>query len=121
VDLQLAEIVLKDLIPEAQGPEITAATILSQTASYFGLSIADLCRTSRSRVLVTARQIAMYLCRELTDLSLLKIGQQFGGRDHTTVMHADRKIRSLIAERRSIYNQVTEVTNRIKQQARRSS
>ena len=91
---------------------------MGQTASYFGLSIDDLCGTSRSRVLVTARQIAMYLCRELTDLSLPKIGQQFGGRDHTTVMHADRKIRSLMAERRSIYNQVTELTNRIKQQAR---
>jgi chromosomal replication initiator protein len=117
VDLQLAEFVLKDLIPEAQGPEITASTIMGQTASYFGLSIDDLCGTSRSRVLVTARQIAMYLCRELTELSLPKIGQQFGGRDHTTVMHADRKIRSLMAERRSIYNQVTELTNRIKQQA----
>jgi len=120
VDLQLAEIVLKDLIPEAQGPQITAATIMGQTASYFGLSIDDLCGTSRSRVLVTARHIAMYLCRELTDLSLPKIGQQFGGRDHTTVINADRKIRSLMAERRSIYTQVTELTNRIKQQARTS-
>ncbi|PRX99575.1 chromosomal replication initiator protein DnaA [Allonocardiopsis opalescens] len=118
VDMQLAEIVLKDLIPDDSGPEITAATIMAQTASYFGLSMEDLCGTSRSRVLVTARQIAMYLCRELTDLSLPKIGQQFG-RDHTTVMHADRKIRSLMAERRSIYNQVTELTNRIKQQARK--
>jgi chromosomal replication initiator protein len=118
VDLQLAEIVLKDLIPEAQGPQITTATIMGQTASYFGLSIDDLCGTSRSRVLVTARHIAMYLCRELTDLSLPKIGQQFGGRDHTTVINADRKIRSLMAERRSIYTQVTELTNRIKQQAR---
>jgi chromosomal replication initiator protein len=118
VDLQLAEIVLKDLIPEAQGPQITIAIIMGQTASYFGLSIDDLCGQSRSRVLVTARHIAMYLCRELTDLSLPKIGQQFGGRDHTTVMHADRKIRNLMAERRSIYNQVTELTNRIKQQAR---
>jgi chromosomal replication initiator protein len=118
VDLQLAEIVLKDLIPEAQGPQINAATIMGQTAAYFGLSIDDLCGTSRSRVLVTARHIAMYLCRELTDLSLPKIGQQFGGRDHTTVINADRKIRSLMAERRSIYTQVTELTNRIKQQAR---
>jgi chromosomal replication initiator protein len=117
VDLTLAEIVLKDLIPEGGEPEITAGTIIAQTAAYFGLPIDDLCGTSRSRVLVTARQIAMYLCRELTDLSLPKIGQQFGGRDHTTVMHADRKIRSLMAERRSIYNQVTELTNRIKQQA----
>jgi chromosomal replication initiator protein len=117
VDLQLAEFVLKDLIPEAHGPDITSSLIMGQTASYFGLSIDDLCGTSRSRVLVTARQIAMYLCRELTDMSLPKIGQQFGGRDHTTVMHAERKIRSLMAERRSIYNQVTELTNRIKQQA----
>ena len=120
VDLQLAEIVLKDLIPEAQGPQINAATIMGQTAAYFGLSIEDLCGTSRSRVLVTARHIAMYLCRELTDMSLPKIGQQFGGRDHTTVINADRKIRSLMAERRSIYTQVTELTNRIKQQARTS-
>ena len=120
VDISLAEIVLKDLIPETQGggPQITAATIMGQTAAYFGLSIEDLCGTSRSRVLVTARHIAMYLCRELTDMSLPKIGQQFGGRDHTTVINADRKIRSLMAERRSIYTQVTELTNRIKQQAR---
>jgi chromosomal replication initiator protein len=118
VDMQLAEIVLKDLIPDSTGPEITAATIMAQTATYFGIAIDDLCGPSRSRVLVTARQIAMYLCRELTEMSLPKIGQQFGGRDHTTVMHAERKIRSLMAERRSIYNQVTELTNRIKQQAR---
>jgi chromosomal replication initiator protein len=118
VDLTLAEIVLKDLIPEGGEPEISAALIIAQTAAYFALSIDDLCGSSRSRVLVTARQIAMYLCRELTDLSLPKIGQQFGGRDHTTVMHADKKIRQLLAERRSVYNQVTELTNRIKQQAR---
>ena len=114
VDFPLAEAVLKDLFPEAGGTEITASTIMAQTAAYFGLSMEDICGTSRSRVLVTARQIAMYLCRELTDLSLPKIGQLFGGRDHTTVMHADRKIRSLMAERRSTYNQVTELTNRIK-------
>jgi chromosomal replication initiator protein len=118
VDLALAEIVLKDLIPDNVDPEITSATIMAQTAAYFGLSLDELCGSSRSRVLVNARQIAMYLCRELTDLSLPKIGQQFGGRDHTTVMHADRKVRSLMAERRSIYNQVTELTNRIKQQSR---
>lgn len=118
VDMGLAEIVLRDLIPTEQGSQITSATIMAQTAAYFGLTIEDLCGTSRSRVLVTARQIAMYLCRELTDLSLPKIGQQFGGRDHTTVMHADKKIRQLMAERRAIYNQVTELTNRIKQQSR---
>jgi chromosomal replication initiator protein len=120
VDLALAEIVLKDLIPDNSQPEITAATIMAQTAAYFGQSMEELCGSSRSRVLVNARQIAMYLCRELTDLSLPKIGQQFGGRDHTTVMHADKKIRQLMAERRSVYNQVTELTNRIKSQARAS-
>ncbi|HVQ95174.1 MAG TPA: helix-turn-helix domain-containing protein, partial [Mycobacteriales bacterium] len=109
---------LKDLIPESGGPEITAAAIIAATAEYFSVTIEDLCGQSRSRVLVTARQIAMYLCRELTDLSLPKIGQTFGGRDHTTVMWADRKIRSLMAERRSIFNQVTELTNRIKNRAR---
>ena len=119
VDLGLAEIVLKDLIPSGVSAEITAPTIMAQTAAYFSLSVEDLCGTSRSRVLVNARQIAMYLCRELTELSLPKIGQAFGGRDHTTVMHADRKIRQLMAERRSIYNQVTELTNRIKQQSKK--
>ena len=116
VDLGLTEIVLKDLMPggDDSTPEITSTAIMGATADYFGLSVEDLCGSSRGRQLVTARQIAMYLCRELTDLSLPKIGALFGGRDHTTVMHADRKIRNLMAERRSIYNQVTELTNRIK-------
>ncbi len=118
VDLAITEIVLKDLLPNETGPEITAAQIMSATASYFGVTVDDLCGSSRSRVLVTARQIAMYLCRELTDLSLPKIGQAFGGRDHTTVMHADRKIRQLMAERRSLFNQVTDLTSRIKSQQR---
>ena len=118
VDMGLAEIVLKDLIPTNIATEITAPTIMAQTAAYFSLTLDDLCGTSRSRALVNARQIAMYLCRELTELSLPKIGQTFGGRDHTTVMHADRKIRELMAERRSIYNQVNELTTRIKQQTK---
>jgi chromosomal replication initiator protein len=118
VDMALAEIVLKDLIADDGSAEITATLVIGQTAMYFGLTIEDICGSSRSRVLVTARQIAMYLCRELTDLSLPKIGQAFGGRDHTTVMHANRKIRELMAERRSIYNQVTELTSRIRQHAR---
>jgi chromosomal replication initiator protein len=118
VDLSLAEIVLKDLIPADGGPEITGATIMAATAEYFGLTMEDLCGSSRSRVLVTARQIAMYLCRELTDLSLPKIGQMFGGRDHTTVIHADRKIRGQMSERRATYNQVAELTNRIKTRSR---
>jgi chromosomal replication initiator protein len=120
VDVALAEMVLKDLITDDGAQEITADQILKQTADYFKLSMEELCSKSRTRTLVTARQIAMYLCRELTDMSLPKIGQELGGRDHTTVIHADRKIRELMAERRVIYNQVTELTNRIKQQQRDS-
>ena len=116
VDLGITEIVLKDLIPSDTGPELTAGQIMTATAQYFGVTVDDLCGSSRSRVLVTARQIAMYLCRELTDLSLPKIGQAFGGRDHTTVMHADRKIRQLMGERRNLYNQVTDLTSLLKSQ-----
>ncbi|XVV12790.1 chromosomal replication initiator protein DnaA [Actinoplanes sp. CA-131856] len=115
VQLALAEEVLRDFMPDGAGPEITADQIMVSTADYFGVSLEDLRGHSRSRVLVNARQVAMYLCRELTDLSLPRIGQAFGGRDHTTVMHADRKIRQHMAERRSLYNQIAELTNRIKQ------
>ncbi|WP_127573684.1 chromosomal replication initiator protein DnaA [Georgenia faecalis] len=118
VELSLAEMVLKDLITDTDSEDITPALIMGQTADYFSISIDALCSADRSRVLVNARQIAMYLCRELTELSLPKIGQLFGGRDHTTVMHANRKIREQMAEKRSTYNQVTELTNRIKQKAR---
>lgn len=114
VDLPLAESVLKDLIPDGEDAPVDPRSIMAEVANYFGVTVDDLCSNSRTHVLVTARQIAMYLCRELTDLSLPKIGQLFGGRDHTTVMHANRKIRSLMSERRSVYNQVTELTNRIK-------
>ena len=117
VDLRLAEEVLKDLIPEGVEAQITPPLIMSQTANYFNITVDDLCGPARTHVLVTARQIAMYLCRELTDFSLPAIGRLFGGRDHTTVMHANKKIRQLMAERRTIYNQVTELTNRIKQAA----
>ncbi|WP_130866560.1 chromosomal replication initiator protein DnaA [Acidipropionibacterium timonense] len=115
VDMALAEIVLRDLIPDGGEAPVTADRIITETATYFGISREDLLGTSRTQTLVTARQIAMYLCRELTDLSLPKIGAEFGGKDHTTVMHADRKIRALMGERRQIFNQVTELTNRIKQ------
>ena len=115
VDLALAEIVLRDLIPEGGETQISSAAIMTHVADYFAVTVDDLCGQSRTHVLVTARQIAMYLCRELTDLSLPKIGQLFGGRDHTTVMHADRKIRQLLRERRSVFNQVAEITSRIKQ------
>ena len=115
VDITLAEVVLRDLIPEGAETRISSTAIMTNVADYFGITVDDLCGQSRTHVLVTGRQIAMYLCRELTDLSLPKIGQLFGGRDHTTVMHADRKIRQLLGERRSVFNQITELTNRIRQ------
>jgi chromosomal replication initiator protein len=118
VELGLAEMVLKDLVGENDAPEISAATIMAVTAEYFAISIDDLIGSSRSRVLVSARQMAMYLCRELTDLSLPKIGEKFGNRDHTTVMHAERKIRAQMAEKLTVYNQITELTSRIKLRAR---
>jgi chromosomal replication initiator protein len=118
VDVGLAEIVLRDLIPDSQVPEISASTIMAVTAEFFSVSIDDLCGPGKTKALAQARQISMYLCRELTDLSLPKIGQTFGGRDHTTVMHAEKKIRKEMAERRRIYDQVQELTSRIKQRAR---
>jgi chromosomal replication initiator protein len=118
VDTQLAEIVLRDLIPDAQAHEIGAPTIMAVTAEFYGVSIDDLCGPGKTKQLALARQISMYLCRELTDLSLPRIGQTFGGRDHTTVMHADKKIRNEMAERRRTYDQVQELTSRIKQRAR---
>ena len=121
VDQTLAEMVLKDIISDPEGQEITTSLIMAQTADYFGITIDDLCSANRSRTMVSARHIAMYLCRELTDLSLPKIGREFGGRDHTTVMSADKKIRTLMAERRSTFNQVTELTSRIKQAAQSPS
>lgn len=121
VDRPLAEQVLKDLLLDDGAQEITAAQVLQATAEYFDVTIEDLRSKSRSRTLVNARQIAMYLLRELTDMSLPRIGQELGDRDHTTVMYADRKIRNLMAERRPIYNQVTELTNRIKQGSREAS
>jgi chromosomal replication initiator protein len=115
VDLGLAEEVLHDIIPESgKNTEVTVDQIMQATADYFGVQAADLKGNSRSRVLVNARQVAMYLCRELTDMSLPRIGQAFGGRDHTTVMHANKKIRKQMAERRALYTQIAELTNRLK-------
>lgn len=120
VDVALADQVLKDLITDSDAEKITVQQILTTTAEYFGLTVEQLCAKSRKKNLVDARQISMYLCRELTDKSLPDIGAAVGGRDHTTVIHATRKIGSLMAERRQIFDQVTELTNRIKQQQRES-
>jgi len=118
VDMALVQTVLKDLITLDDDNVIAPVDIINHTADYFKLSIDDLYGSSRSQAIATARQIAMYLCRELTNLSLPKIGQLFGNRDHTTVMYANKKISELMKERRSIYNQVTELTSRIKQNHR---
>ncbi len=118
VELGLAERVLKDLVGGNDAPQISATEIMAVTAEYFDISIDDLVGSSRSRVLVAARQMAMYLCRELTDLSLPKVGEQFGNRDHTTVMHAERKIKAQMAEKMTTYNQIAELTSRVKMRAR---
>ncbi len=120
VDMQLVQTVLKDLITLDEDNVIAPVDIINHTAAYFKLTVDDLYGSSRSQAVATARQIAMYLCRELTNLSLPKIGQLFGNRDHTTVMYANKKISDLMKERRSIYNQVTELTSRIKQNHRYS-
>ncbi|WP_460682671.1 chromosomal replication initiator protein DnaA [Nesterenkonia populi] len=114
VNLHLAEQVMQDLISDDHAQEITAEQIINATAEYYSFTVEELMSKSRNRTLVTARQIAMYLLRELTEMSLPKIGQALGGRDHTTVMYAERKIRELMAERRAVFNQVTELTNKIK-------
>ena len=118
VDLALVQTVLKDLITLDEDNVISPVDIINHTADYFKLTVDDLYGSSRSQAVATARQIAMYLCREMTSLSLPKIGQLFGNRDHTTVMYANKKISELMKERRSIYNQVTELTARIKQDQR---
>ncbi|MFF2372066.1 chromosomal replication initiator protein DnaA [Agromyces sp. NPDC058110] len=118
VDMPLVQTVLKDLITDDADNVVAPVDIITATADYFKLTVDDLYGSSRSQAVATARQIAMYLCRELTSLSLPKIGQLFGNRDHTTVMYANKKISELMKERRSIYNQVTELTARIKQTSR---
>ncbi len=111
---ELAEHVLSDIVSADHPRQVTAAMILDTTASTFGFSVEDLCGASRRRPLVIARQIGMYVFRELTDFSYPAIAREFGGRDHTTVMHAVEKISSLMKERRQIYDQVTDLIVRIK-------
>ncbi|WP_159500957.1 chromosomal replication initiator protein DnaA [Microbacterium sp. 18062] len=113
LDMSLAQQVLRDIIDQDDANVISPTDIITATAQYFKLSVDDLYGSSRSQAVATARQIAMYLCRERTNLSLPKIGQLFGNRDHTTVMYAYKKISDLMKERRSIYNQVSEITTQL--------
>jgi chromosomal replication initiator protein len=112
----LVQTILKDLITLDEG-DISPTDIIEHVARYFEISLDDIYGTSRAAAIAQARQIAMYLCRELTSLSLPKIGQLIG-RDHTTVMYANTKITELMKERRSIYNQVADLTHVIKQSSR---
>jgi chromosomal replication initiator protein len=110
----LAELVLSDILAAEQPRQITPKVILEATASEFGFTIDELCGTSRRRPLVTARQIGMYVFRELTDFSYPAIAREFGGRDHTTIIHAVEKVSGLMKERRQVYDQVTALIHRIK-------
>lgn len=118
ITLAEAETYLKDLLSDTGGAEIASALVLSTVAKYFDVSIEDMQSKSRTRTLTNARQVAMYLLRELTEMSLPRIGNDLGGRDHTTVMHAVRKVSAQMAERQTIFNQVTELTNLIRQEQR---
>jgi chromosomal replication initiator protein len=118
-DLDMAQNVLQNLLPNAGEARVTADLVISVASEYFDVTPDQIRSPNRSRPLVTARQVAMYLCRELTDLSLPQIGQRFGGRDHTTVHHAVGKIREQMQERPTVFEQVKELTTRIRQQAPR--
>jgi chromosomal replication initiator protein len=118
IDAALAEIVLRDLIADAGTTQISAAMIMAATADYFNTTVEELRGPGKTRALAQSRQIAMYLCRELTDLSLPKIGHAFG-RDHTTVMYAQRKILGEMAQRREVFDHVKELTTRIRQRSKR--
>ena len=114
IDMALAQTVLRDSLA-ADSVEITASTIMGKCAEFFNYNLEDFRSSSRVRELAYARQIAMYLCREMTELSLPKIGELFGGRDHTTVLHAYNKINAAMSEKPETYRQIQELTSRIKQ------
>lgn len=114
IDLELVQDVLKDSNPIGHDLSITALDIIHATARYFQITPEEIVGSGRQQAIADARQIAMHICRELTDLSLPKIGQVFGGRDHTTVMYATKKISKLIRERRSLYNTVSAIIERLK-------
>ncbi|MEY3846648.1 MAG: chromosomal replication initiator protein DnaA [Actinomycetota bacterium] len=114
IDMSLVQAILKDVVPLGQDNVIAPIDIINAVAAYYKFTADDLYGSSRVQAVALARQIAMYLCREQTNLSLPKIGQLFGGRDHTTVMYANKKVNDLMKERRYVYNQITEILARIK-------
>lgn len=114
INMEMAEVALRDLAPDSANVVITPATIMEVTADYFDIDVATLTGAGKKRAVAHARQLAMYLCRELTELSLPKIGDEFGGKDHTTVIYADRKIRKEMTENRNTYDEIQTLTQRIK-------
>ncbi|MFM1784827.1 MAG: chromosomal replication initiator protein DnaA [Actinomycetota bacterium] len=114
IDMDLVQLILKDSYAVADGANISALSIITATANYYKISPEDITGSGRQQAVALARQIAMHICRELTDLSLPKIGAHFGNRDHTTVMYATKKISAQMRERRYIYNQVSEIIQKIK-------
>ncbi|MDZ4168402.1 MAG: chromosomal replication initiator protein DnaA [Coriobacteriia bacterium] len=115
VDVKMAEQVTRDLFPDQSQQPISINTIKRETCRFYNISDSELIGSKRSQPIVYPRQVAMYLARELTDLSLPKIGEEFGGRDHTTVMHANDKIQKLMSAQRDVYNQIQQLTNIVKQ------
>lgn len=118
IDKEMAIVALRDILPEPEDMEITAPVIMEVTAEYFEISVDTLRGAGKTRAVAHARQLAMYLCRELTDMSLPKIGDVFGGKDHTTVMYADRKIRQEMTEKRDTYDEIQQLTQLIKSRGR---
>lgn len=118
INVEMAEIALRDLAPDSADRQITATSIMEVTAEFFDIDVETLRGAGKKRAVAHARQLAMYLCRELTELSLPKIGEQFGGKDHTTVIYADRKIRKEMTEKRNTYDEIQALTQRIKNHGR---
>jgi chromosomal replication initiator protein len=114
IDLAMAQDVLGDLLPNQTGKALAAPEIIRVTAESFGFSVADVQGPSRRQPLVLCRQVAMYLCRELTDLSLPKIGENFGGRDHTTVIHSVEKVKRIIRSDRAVFDRVHTLSQQLR-------
>jgi len=114
ITLEMAQEVLQDIVPQAEARALNASIILTAAADEYGLLVEDLTGPSRKQPLALTRQIAMYLCRDLTDLSLPKIGAAFGGRDHTTVIHAVEKIKKLIQSDKQVFDDVTRLTQKLR-------
>jgi len=114
IDLEMTRSVLQDLLPGHHAKALTAEDIIRASANAFGFAVEEVTGKSRRQPLVRCRQVAMYLCRELTDLSLPKIGAQFGGRDHTTVMHSIDKVTSLLQTDREVFDKVTHLSQELR-------